>query len=82
MTNKLLTAHHFEFLSLKGGCTGLHESTLVEMPHCWNSHVATRLSVGGRGSCSVDGWTQQVLILNPTPTAYSRISLIRKVLRT
>ena len=29
-----------EFLSLKGGCTGSSESTLIEMPHCWKSHVA------------------------------------------
>ena len=37
---KLLTEHHLEFLSLKGGCTGSSESTLVKMPHCWKSHVA------------------------------------------
>ena len=36
MIVKLLTEHHFEFLSLKGGCIGLSESTLVKMPHCWN----------------------------------------------
>ena len=36
---KLLSEHNFEFLSLKGCCTGLSESTLVEMPHCWKSHV-------------------------------------------
>ena len=35
MNIKLLTEHHFEFVSLKGGCTGLSESTLVKMPHCW-----------------------------------------------
>ena len=29
-------------LSLKGGCTGLSESTLVKMSHCWNSHVAAQ----------------------------------------
>ena len=39
MSVKLLTKHHLEFLSLKGGCTCLSESTLVEMPHCWKSHV-------------------------------------------
>ena len=38
MTVKLLTKHHFEFLSFKGGCTGSSESTLVKMPHCWKSH--------------------------------------------
>ena len=30
MTVELLTEHHFEFLSLKGGCTGLSESTFVK----------------------------------------------------
>ena len=30
MTVKLPTEHHLEFLSLKGGCTGLDESTLVK----------------------------------------------------
>ena len=43
MNIKLLTEHHFEFLSLKGSCTGLSESTLVKMPHCWQSHVAVHL---------------------------------------
>ena len=37
MTVKLLTEHHFEFLSLKGGCTGLCESTHIKIPHCWKS---------------------------------------------
>ena len=39
MTVKLLTEQHLEFLSLKGGCTGSSESTLVRMPHLWKSHV-------------------------------------------
>ena len=39
MSVKLLTEHHLVFLSLKGGCTGSSESTLVKMPHCWKSHV-------------------------------------------
>ena len=30
MSVKLLNEHHLEYLSLKGGCTGLSESTLVE----------------------------------------------------
>ena len=33
MTVKLLTEHILEFLSLKGGCTGLVESTHVKMPY-------------------------------------------------
>ena len=40
MNVKLLTKQHLEFLSLKGGCTGTSESTLVKMPHCWKSQVA------------------------------------------
>ena len=39
MTVRLLTEHYLEYLSLKGGCTGSSESTLVKMPHCWKSHV-------------------------------------------
>ena len=31
MIVKLLTEHHLEFLSLKGGCTGFSESTLVNI---------------------------------------------------
>ena len=44
MIVKLLTEHHLEFLSLKGGCRGSSESTLVKMPHCWKSHVAAHMS--------------------------------------
>ena len=43
MTVKLLTEQHLEFLSLKGGCTGSSESTLVEIPHCWKSHVTAQM---------------------------------------
>ena len=44
MSVKLLTEHRLEFLSLKGGCTGSSESTLVKMSHCWKSHVVGQLS--------------------------------------
>ena len=40
MTVMLLTEYNLEFLSLKGGCTGSSDSTVVKMPHCWKSHVA------------------------------------------
>ena len=39
MIVKLLTEHLLEFLSLKGGCRGSSESTLIKMPHCWQSHA-------------------------------------------
>ena len=44
MSVKLLTEHHLEVLSLKGGSTGTSESTLVKMPHCWKSHVTAHIS--------------------------------------
>ena len=43
MTVKLLTEHGLDFLSLKGGCTGLSESIPVKMPHCWKSHVTAQM---------------------------------------
>ena len=47
MIVKLLTEHHLEFLSLKGGCRGSSESTLVKMPHCWKSHALAHFSAPG-----------------------------------
>ena len=46
MSVKLLNEHHLECLSLKGGYAGSFESTLVKMPHCWKSHMATQLCIG------------------------------------
>ena len=43
MNVKLVTQHHLEFLSLKGGCTGSSEPTLVKMPHCRKSHVTAQI---------------------------------------
>ena len=40
MSVKLLTEHHLEFLSLKVGCRGSSESTLVKMSNCWKAHAA------------------------------------------
>ena len=39
MSVKLWTEHHLEFLSLKGGCTGLSESTLVKY-HIVENHMS------------------------------------------
>ena len=38
MTVKLLIEHHLKFLSLKGGCTGSSESTLVKC-HIVGNHM-------------------------------------------
>ena len=46
MIVKLLTEHHFEFLSLKGDCRGSSESTHVKMTHCWKSHATAQMFLG------------------------------------
>ena len=43
MIVKLLTEHHLEFLSLKGGCRGSSQSTHVKMPHCLKSHATAQI---------------------------------------
>ena len=43
MIVKLLTEYHLEFLSLKGGCIGSSESTLVKMSNCWKFHAAAHV---------------------------------------
>ena len=42
MIVKLLTEHHLELLSLKGG-RGSSESTLVKMSNSWKSHAAAQM---------------------------------------
>ena len=42
MIVKLLTEHHLEFVSFKGGCRGSSESTLVKMSNCWKSHAGAQ----------------------------------------
>ena len=44
MSVELLTEHHLEFLSLKGGCRGSSESTFDKMSNRWKSHAAAHLS--------------------------------------
>ena len=34
---------HLEFLSLKEGCRGSSESTLVKMSKCWKSYAVSQL---------------------------------------
>ena len=44
MIVKLLTEHNLEFLSLKEGCTGSLESTLVKMSHRLKSHALAHIT--------------------------------------
>ena len=60
MSVKLLTEHHLEVLSLKGGCTGTSESTLVKMPHCWKSHVAAHIYLDSGLCKSLNGQKQDL----------------------
>ena len=46
MIVKLLTEHHLEFLSLKGGCRGSSEFTLDKMSNCWKSRVTAHFITG------------------------------------
>ena len=43
MNGKLVTEHHLEFLSLRGGSTGSSESALIKIPHCWKSHIMAQM---------------------------------------
>ena len=43
MSVKLLTEHLLEVLSLKGGCIGSSESTLVKLSNCWKSQAAAQI---------------------------------------
>ena len=43
MSFKLLTEQCLELLSLKGGCIGMSEATLVKMSHCWKSRATAQL---------------------------------------
>ena len=50
MIVKQLTEHHLELLSLKGGCRGSSESTLVKMSNCWKSHALAHISYSNLGT--------------------------------
>ena len=51
MIVKLLIEHHLEFLSLKRGCRGSSESTLVKITHCWKSHAMAHISLLFNKAC-------------------------------
>ena len=66
MIVKLLTEHHLEFLSLKGGCGGSSESKLVKMPFCWKSHVtAHTVYVAHNNSLPVNNQRAFPKVLSP-----------------
>ena len=67
MIVRLLTEHNLEFLSLKGGCRGSSESTLVKMPNCWKSHAAAQMSFSAKSDpCECSTWVKVFRILRLT----------------
>ena len=85
MNIKLLTEHHLEFLSLTGGCSGLSESTLVKMPHCWKPLVS-RLIFRGSNSLTYLFQNLNEFILRSEevfslfPTIHCNCSLVSQLL--
>ena len=67
MIVKLLTEHHLEFLSLKGGCRGSSESTLVKMSNCWKSHAVAQIFILSFSGRSAFFEKQQLVQSTPTP---------------
>ena len=45
MIVRLLTEHHLDFLSLKGGCRGWSMSTHVKMTNCWKWHAMAHMLI-------------------------------------
>ena len=54
MIVKLLTERPLEFLSLKRGCRGLSESTLVKISNCWKSHATAHIVSSGHHNESMN----------------------------
>ena len=67
MIVKLLTEHHLEFLSLKGGCRGSSESTsLVKMSNFWKSHASAHIQ-----NCLIAG----IRYIHPVPkSTYKKLT--------
>ena len=70
MSVKLLTEHHLEFLSLKGGCTGSSEFTLVKMPYCWKSHVTAQSYLWVCTDISTNRWTVMAIMFSLNSFAF------------
>ena len=60
-----MTGHHLEFLSLKGGYTGLPESIIVNIPHCWKSCAVAHLLLHSFPTCFQTLLNNQVLQASP-----------------
>ena len=71
MIVKLQTEHNLEFLSLKGGCRGWSESTLVKMLTCWKSHATAHWII-----------KETLLLEDAWPSHQIKLLLIKKIMLT
>ena len=62
MIVKLLTEHHLEFLSLKGGYRGSSESTLVKMSNCWKSRAVALICSKKRLTIEIKEYTKELKV--------------------
>ena len=62
MSVKLLIKHYLEFLSLKGGCTGLPESIHDKIPHRWKSHAAAHILLGVANILQCAGYINDAIV--------------------
>ena len=75
---KLLTEHHLEFLSLRLGCRGSSESTLVKRSNCWKSHAVANLVFTSTLNyiyfflifCSTEKIQKEQLKISPDPFSF------------
>ena len=79
MIVKLLTEHHLEFLSLKGGCRGSSESTLVKMSKCWKSHAAAHFQC--KFSVNTLWGLKEIDEVMPTSDSICEIGFYRNVVK-
>ena len=62
MSVKLLTEHHLQFLSLKGGCIGSPESTHMSKCHIVGNHMSPLILKMLKKAKSKKGYQQKQLI--------------------
>ena len=62
MIVKLLTEHHLELLSFKGGCTSLSESTLAKY-HIVGNHMSRLINMDGSYHAIIIDYNMGVLIV-------------------
>ena len=74
MIVRLLTEHHLEFLSLKGGCRGSSKSTHVKISHCLKSYALAQILISTQLT-EITG-TQRTKVYLPTWDIRSRAAVL------